>query len=120
MSVAQMLHHLNLACGGSLGFYALPDESYSVSRTVFRWILVDWFPEQPVGLRLPKGFKIPHSAQFDFDFEKQQLLKILDAAWHARSSADWAPHPMFGAMTVEEWGKLLQIHIDYHLRQFAA
>jgi hypothetical protein len=120
MSVAQMLHHLNLACGGSLGFYALPDESYLVSRTVFRWIIADWFLEQPVGLRLPKGFKIPHSAQFDFEFEKQQLLKILDIAWQARSSADWRPHPMFGTMTVREWGELLQIHIDYHLRQIAA
>ena len=55
MTVAQMLHHLNLSSGGSLGFYDLPDESYFVSRTVFRWILVDWFPEQLVGLRLPKG-----------------------------------------------------------------
>jgi hypothetical protein len=26
MTVAQMLHHLNLACGGSLGFYDLPDD----------------------------------------------------------------------------------------------
>ena len=78
MNVSQMLHHLNLACGGSLGFYTLPDESYLVSRTVFRWILIDWFPEQPVGLRLPKDFKIPHDAQFEFDFEKQQLPKILD------------------------------------------
>jgi hypothetical protein len=120
MTVAQMLHHLNLACGGSLGFYDIPDESYLVSRTVFRWILVDWYPEQPVGLRLPKGFKIPHGATFDFDFEKEQLLKILDTAWHARIPADWQPHPMFGRMTVEEWGKLLQIHIDYYLRQFAA
>jgi Protein of unknown function (DUF1569) len=120
MTAAQMLHHLNLACGGSLGFYNIPDESYLVSRTVFRWILVDWYPEQPVGLRLPQGFKIPHGATFDFDFEKEQLLKILDAAWHARSAADWQPHPMFGPMTVKEWGKLLQIHIDYHLRQFAA
>jgi len=120
MNVSQMLHHLNLACGGALGFYKLPDESYLVSRTLFRWILVDWFPEQPVGLRLPKGFKIPHTTQFEFDFEKQQLLKILDAVWHARSTTDWGPHPMFGMMTVKEWGKLLQIHIDYHLRQFAA
>jgi hypothetical protein len=120
MSVPQMLHHLNLACGGSLLFYDLPDESYFVSRTVFRWILVDWYPEQPVGLRLPKGFKIPPSATFDFRLEKEQLLKILDAAWHARSAADWQPHPMFGPMTPTEWGKLLQIHIDYHLRQFAA
>jgi len=120
MNVSQMLHHLNLACGSSLGFYKLPDESYVLSRTVFRWILVDWFPEQPVGLRLPEGFKIPHGAQFDFGFEKQQLLKILDAAWRAKSPDDWEPHCMFGKMTPQEWGKLLQIHIDYHLKQFAA
>ena len=120
MNVSQMLHHLNLACGGSLGFYKLPDESYLASRTVFRWFLVDWFPEQPVGLRLPKGFKIPPGAQFDFDFEKQQLLRILDVAWKARSDSDWQPHPMFGRMTPAEWGKLLQIHVDYHLKQFAA
>ena len=92
MGVSQMLHHLSLACGGALSFYKLPDESYLVSRTVFRWILVDWFPEQPVGLRLPKGFKIPHDAQFDFAFEKEQLLKIIYAAWHARSPDDWRPH----------------------------
>src|SRR5260370_25213736 len=54
MNVSQMLHHLNLAVGSALGFYRLPDESYLVSRTLFRWILVDWFPEQPVGLRLPQ------------------------------------------------------------------
>ena len=77
MSVSQMLHHLNLACGGSLGFYTLPDESYFVSRTLFRWILVDWFSEQPIGLRLPKGFKIPQTAEFHFDFEKQRLKSCL-------------------------------------------
>lgn len=120
MSVSQMLHHLNLGCGGALGFYKLPDESYFTARTLFRWILVDWFPEQPVGLRRPKGLRIPGDAKVDFEFEKQELLKILDAAWQARSAADWGPHPMFGTMTAKEWGKLLQIHIDYHLRQFGA
>lgn len=120
MSVAQMLHHLNLACGGSLGYYDLPDESYFVSRTVFRWILVDWFPEQPVGLRLPADYKIPHGEVFDFESEKARLLVILEAAWHAPANHAWKPHPMFGKMTNEEWGKLLLIHVDYHLKQFAA
>jgi hypothetical protein len=120
MTVAQMLHHLNLACGSSLGFYQLPDESYLVSRTVFRWILVDWFSEQPVGLRLPAGFKIPHEETYDFLFEQRQLLAILDAAWKANTAQDWQPHCMFGKMTPQEWGKLLQIHVDYHLNQFAA
>jgi hypothetical protein len=57
MEVDQMLYHLNLACGGSQGFYDLPDESYLISRTLFKWILVDWYPEQPVGLRLPTGLQ---------------------------------------------------------------
>jgi hypothetical protein len=120
MEVDQMLHHLNLACGASQGFYDLPDESYLTARTVFRWILIDWYPEQPVGLRLPTGFKIPHSQRFEFACEKAQLLKILEAAWNARTADAWKPHPMFGKMTPKEWGKLLQIHVDYHLRQFAA
>ena len=85
-----------------------------------KWILIDWLPEQPVGLRLPAGFKIPHSQRFEFACEKAQLLKILEAEWNARTADAWKPHPMFGKMTPKEWGKLLQIHVDYHLRQFAA
>ena len=111
-------HHLNHACGGSQGFYDLPDESHLISRTLFKWVLVDWYPEQPVGLRLPTGFKIPHAQRFAY--EKAQLVKILEADWKARTADAWKPHPMFGKMTPTEWGKLLQIHMDYHLRQFAA
>ena len=120
MEVDQMIHHLNLACGGSQGFYDLPDESYLISRTLFKWILVDWYPEQPVGLRLPTGFKIPAALRFEFADEKALLLKILEVDWNARTADQWEPHPMFGRMSPTEWGKLLQIHLDYHLKQFAA
>jgi transcriptional regulator with AAA-type ATPase domain len=51
---------------------------------------------------------------------KAQLLKILEACWNARTADAWKPHSMFGKMTPKEWGKLMQIHVDYHLRQFAA
>lgn len=118
MSVDQGLHHLNLACGHAQGYYTLPDESYLASRTVFRWILVDWFPEQPKGLRVPTDFKIPHDEHFDFFVEQATLNTIIEAAWNARSDSEWGPHCTFGKMSVREWGKLLQIHIDYHLRQF--
>jgi hypothetical protein len=120
MEVDQMLHHLNLACGGSLGFYDLPDESNVLTRTLGKWVTVDWFPEQPVGLRLPKNFKIAPSQRFEYAQEKAQLLRIVEAAWRARTDKDWKPHPLFGKMTPNEWGKLLQMHLDYHLRQFAA
>jgi hypothetical protein len=119
MEVDQMFHHLNLACGSSLGFYNLPDESYMTSRTVFKWILVNWFRSNQSAYGFRRASKIPHSQRFEFAYEKAQLLKILEADWNARTAA-WKPHPMFGKMTAREWGKLLQIHVDYHLRQFAA
>jgi hypothetical protein len=118
MKPEQMLHHLNLAVGGALGFYELPDESYFLSRTLFRLILVDWFNEQPKGLRLPLDFIINPQEQFDFDYEQKQLVLIILTAGQTRSAEDWDPHPMFGKMSYEEWGKLLIMHIDYHLRQF--
>src|SRR5258708_5570474 len=120
MEVDQMLHHLNLACGGSQGLYHLPDETHLISRTLFKWILVDWYPEHPVGLRLPTGFKIPHAQTFEFAYEKGQLLKILEADWNAKTADQWKPHPMFARMSPSESAKLLQTHLDYHLNQFEA
>lgn len=119
MNVAQMFHHLNLAVGGALGFYDLPDESYLLARTAFRWILVDWFPEQPKGLRLPLNFVIDLNTQYDFEAEKAILLEVIKKACNARSEEEYGPHCLFGKMSLNEWGKLSLIHIDYHLRQFA-
>jgi len=119
MGLAQMLHHLNLAVGGALGYYELPDESYWVARTFFKWILIDWFSEQPVGLRLPLNFVIRLTDQFDFEKEKKQLLAILDKACHIQNADGYGPHCLFGRLTLNEWGKLSVIHIDYHLKQFA-
>ena len=118
MTVDQGLHHLNLACGSGLRFYQLSDESYFLSRALFRWVLVDCFPEQQRGLRLPAGFKIPHDQHYNFREEQAQLTQIIDTACRTKSESDWRPHSMFGKMSLREWGKLLQIHVDYHLRQF--
>jgi len=71
-------------------------------------------------LRLPTGFKIPHAQGFEFAYERGQLIKILEADRKAITAEQWKPHPMFGRMSLTEWGKLLQIHLDYHLKQFAA
>jgi len=119
MGAAQMLHHLSLSLGGALGYFTLSDESYWLSRTLFKWILVDFFPEQPKGLRMPLNFIIPHDEVFDFEEEKILLLEILEKAWQTPTT-DWGRHPLFGKLTRKQWGKLAQIHVDYHLRQFSA
>jgi len=88
------------------GFYDLPDEKLSdLSNAFSNGFLVDWYSEQPVGLRLPTGFKIPHAQRFEFAYEKGQLLKILEADWNSMTAEQWKPHPMFGRMSPTEWGQ---------------
>jgi hypothetical protein len=69
---------------------------------------------------MPLNFIIPHDASFDFDHEQRLLLEILDKAGRITHDDEWGLHPMFGKMTRAEWGKLVYIHVDYHLRQFSA
>ena len=119
METSQIFHHLNLAFGGALGYFELPDESYLLSRTFFKWLLVDWFPEQPKGLRLPLNFVIPHDQQFDLEKEQKLFVEILEKAWNTKTASDWGPHCFLGYLTYNEWGKLALVHMDYHLRQLS-
>lgn len=32
--------------------------------------------------------------------------------------APWSAHPVFGAISGQEWGLFCRKHLDYHLRQF--
>lgn len=117
MDVAQMLHHISLSIGGALGYFKLFNESYWLSRTLFKWILVDFFPSQPKGLRIPLNFIIAPGQIFDFDQEKQLLQDILEKAL-LTPTEEWGPHPLFGKLNRRQWGKLIQIHLDFHLKQF--
>lgn len=119
MQPDQMLRHLNLATGSALGYFDLPDESYLLSRTLFKWLLVDVLSVQPKGLQVPLNFKIPQTDRFDFEHEKSLLLEIINKACSSKTTANWGPHPYFGFMSTNEWGRLLTAHIDYHLKQFS-
>ncbi|MEO6520841.1 MAG: DUF1569 domain-containing protein [Mucilaginibacter sp.] len=118
MTPDQMLHHLNLATGSALEYFDLPDESYLLSRTLFKWLLIDVLSVQPKGLQVPLTFKIPPKQHFDFEHEKKLLLEIITKACNSKTTANWGPHPFFGRMSDNKWGRLLTMHIDYHLNQF--
>ena len=120
MTPDQMLHHLNLATGSAFGYFTLPNESNVLSQTLFKWLMVDLLSIQPKGLQLPLNFKIPQSERFSFEEEKNLLLEIINKACNSISTVNWSPHPYFGKMTDNQWGRLLTVHIDYHLKQFGA
>lgn len=51
--------------------------------------------------------------------EEREKLKELISEVHAMKAREtWHPHPIFGPLTRDQWGKLQYKHLDHHLRQF--
>lgn len=54
----------------------------------------------------------------DFTKEKAALQALLTEFNTQRSRENWEPHPSFGALTKEQWGKMQYKHLNHHLTQF--
>jgi len=117
MNLVQMLNHLKVATGSAIKVYKLDNESNFLYRTVIKFVVLRILKRLPKNAAAPEGFKIEMNNDLDFDAEKKQLLDILRKAY--RSQYDSYPHPSFGMMSREEWGRLIYRHFDHHLRQFS-
>ncbi len=76
------------------------------------------YSDKPWRKNLPtaKGFAIKDEK--DFDTEKQAIANLINALNDQRERNDWQPHPAFGKMTKDQWGKMQYKHLDHHFRQF--
>lgn len=55
----------------------------------------------------------------DFEIEKEQLKeKIILFQNNGPEKCTTHPHPFFGKLTSEQWGKGIYKHLDHHLTQF--
>ena len=54
----------------------------------------------------------------DFSVEKKALAELISELYEQRGRDHWQPHPSFGKLTKEQWGKMQYKHLDHHFRQF--
>ena len=83
-----------------------------------------------LGIPAPKG-KIKTFPEIDlekgngtkptsFENDKTLLKKIVSDFLEKDSSFNYQPHGAFGPFTKEQWGRIIYIHFDHHLKQFGA
>jgi hypothetical protein len=75
-------------------------------------------------LPFPKGAPTAHELKpveaTSFEEERAALLELLERIG-ASSRESLAPaHPLFGPMTLRDWGVATYKHSNHHLRQFGA
>jgi len=117
MTITQMFAHLTRAI-------KIPKGETKIKRAFIGRILAPFFKSLYYNDKpYPKNMKMgidPHipDAKY-FEIEKRKLMKIVDEfSEYYSSKCASNPHPFFGYLTSEQWGKAVYKHIDHHLRQF--
>ena len=115
MNVGQMLHHCQMPLN-----IILEKETYGVKSN---WLINLLFKKSMYSDKLWRknmptapGFRI--TDQKEFDSEKQAIVKLINELHGHKERIDWQPHPAFGKLSKEQWGKMQYKHMDHHLRQF--
>lgn len=117
MTHGQMLHHCQLPL-----HVMLEKNNYGLKpnwlvRTFFKKAM---YSDKPWRKNLPTVPQFKEIEPKDFTEEKERLEHLLSEFAKQRDKTDWQPHPTFGSLTKEQWGKMQYKHLDHHLRQFGA
>lgn len=114
MSAPQMVTHL-------LEAYRMPSGDLRIRRmkmpfrALVRWLMLYVLPFPKGAPTAPQLLaRVPATWATDI----AALRAAMSAATRPAPGAPLGDHPLFGAMTADDWGVLLHKHTDHHFRQF--
>jgi Protein of unknown function (DUF1569) len=117
MEVAQMLAHCKEAFKVPLSDKPLPRMFMGY---LFGWMLKSKLHnEEPWKKGMPTAPNFLIKDERNFEEEKRQLIELVTKFnTSGPSKVGLYPHPFFGKLTSEQWGKSMYKHLDHHLMQF--
>ncbi len=117
MDVAQMMAHCKEAFKVPLSDKEMP--RMLIGRIFGPFIKSKLYNEDPWKKNLPTSPAFLIRDKRDFKAEKQELLDLVHKFYGAGPMGiSIHPHPFFGKITSEQWGKSMYKHLDHHLKQF--
>src|SRR5271165_1379609 len=117
MDVAQMMAHCSAAMDMASGRINPPRAFIGrVLAPFFRSIFTN---DKPFSKNNPTDQQLVVADARDFLREREQLkLKVQQFHQGGEVRCTRHPHPFFGELTPQEWGRGMYKHLDHHLRQF--
>lgn len=115
MNAGQMLHHCQMPLN-----IILEKDDYGVKPN---WLINLLFKKSMFNDKLWRK-NMPTAPDFkitddkDFNTEKERITSLIDELNSIKNREEWQPHPAFGKLTKDQWGKMQYKHLDHHLRQF--
>ncbi len=117
MDVAQMMAHLSNTLELATGDKKPPRSL--MGRIVGGFLKAKAVDDSPIPRNSPTDNSVRVTESKLFQTEKTRLLTLLNRFGKGGLvNVTTHPHPFFGSMTPEEWGRNQYKHVSYHLEQF--
>lgn len=118
MNAAQMVCHLTDGFRVALGEVPVAFKANPLAFYPLRWLLVYVLPTPKGKVQTTPEFQQTRPGNWQADCQAWQ--DALDRFIRRDASADatWGVHPVFGALSGTEWGRLAHVHTNHHLTQF--
>lgn len=117
LTPAGMACHLYDAVRGALGENPSPLMGrYGPLRPVLALLMIDVLPWPKGKVKTVREMLSTEAGDVAADVER--LKQILARLAERGASEGWGVHPLFGALSRPQWGRLVWRHVDYHLQQF--
>ncbi len=116
----QLLGHLNNSLREICGLQKPKRPANIVERTIGKWLvfhLIPW-PESPPRNESQLAAFIGPENLSTFVDDHATFVALLQNFESQCGNECLGPHPAFGQLTRGEWGKVMFLHLDYHLTMF--
>ncbi len=120
MSREQMLAHCSDQIRLALAQKQPHEKPNFFNRNVMKYFGL-WLPRIPLrNLKAPVDINQKYfgTASADLETEKSNLVSLLKQVRALPQHSVLQPHPMYGKLNLQQWGRFMYVHIDHHLRQF--
>ncbi|MEK7794245.1 MAG: DUF1569 domain-containing protein [Candidatus Hydrogenedentota bacterium] len=121
MDVTKMMRHMRNAFETAMGETNLPDASKPFVGKFLYYVITHVITTWPGGRIKAPDYWTPPS---DHSYEEERELfvgALKRFVGHLESKPGTvAKHPVLGALTMPQWGRLNGLHLAHHLRQFSA
>lgn len=120
MNVNQMLCHCADQLRMAMNFIIIPLEGNRISRYFKKQIALsfDSIPPEKIETLDQVNQEKEGTPPVGFEDDKVNLVKLLEYLTQSPDEYELQPHPMFGTLDKKQWGKLIFVHLDHHLKQF--
>ncbi|MBN9653375.1 DUF1569 domain-containing protein [Halobacillus sp. GSS1] len=117
MDVSQMLAHCSAFQDIAMG-YSFPPRGW-LGLLVGRFAKPIFYNDKPLDHNMSTIPTILIKSKKDFNIEREKLKqKIIIFQKNGPKACTDHPHPFFGKLTSDQWGKGIYKHLDHHLKQF--